>query len=163
MATETDTSAPLLHGTLPRLDGTPQDLSEYLGKVVLVVNTASKCGLTPHYEGLQALYERLGDRGLVVLGFPANDFRGQEPGTAEEIAEVCRRDYGVTFPVFAKAPVLGDDATPLFRDLTAASEAPDWNFTKYVLDREGRLVRRFEARTEPGDPELAAEIERLLG
>jgi glutathione peroxidase len=162
MATETDTTAPLLTGTQPLLDGTPQDLGAYLGSVVLVVNTASKCGLTPHYEGLQALYEAHRDEGLVVLGFPANDFRGQEPGSAEEIAEVCRRDYGVTFPVFAKSPVLGEDANPLFAGLTAASEAPDWNFTKYLLDREGRLVRRFPAQTEPSDPELVGAVQGQL-
>jgi len=158
----TDTSAPVLTGTLNRLDGTPQDLSEYLGKVVLVVNTASECGLTPHYAGLQALYERHADDGLVVLGFPANDFMGQEPGSDEEIAGFCQRNYGVTFPLFAKTPVLGDDANPLFATLTAASEAPDWNFTKYLIGRDGRLAQRFGARTEPEDPALVGAIQQLL-
>ncbi|MDX8152321.1 glutathione peroxidase [Patulibacter brassicae] len=159
MSTE---SPVLLDGTLPRLDGTPQDLAEYRGKVVLVVNTASACGLTPQYEGLQALYEQHGDAGLVVLGFPANDFLEQEPGSDEEIGAFCQRNYGVTFPLFAKHTVLGEQATPLFAELTKASEAPEWNFTKYLLDRDGRFVQRFGARTEPSDPELVGAIERLL-
>lgn len=161
MPSDTD-SAPVLSGTLPLLDGTPQPLDAYLGDVVLVVNTASKCGLTPHYEGLEALYrDRQGD-GLTVLGFPANDFMEQEPGTDAEIGEFCQRNYGVTFPVFAKSAVTGDDANPLFRALTEQTEAPDWNFTKYLVDRSGRVAARFGARTEPADPALVAEVDRLL-
>lgn len=144
------------------LDGTERNLADYKGKVVLIVNTASKCGLTPQYEGLQALHDSKGGEGLVVLGFPANDFRGQEPGTDQEIAAFCSENYGVTFPMFSKISVLGEGQHPLYAELTAASEAPTWNFTKYLLDREGRLVQRFDPRTGPQDPALLAKIDELL-
>jgi glutathione peroxidase len=127
-----------------------------------VVNVASQCGLTKQYAGLESLYAGKQDEGLVVLGFPANDFMGQEPGTNEEIATFCSTEYGVTFPMFQKIAVTGDGAHPLFRSLTAQSEAPTWNFTKYLLDREGNLVQRFDPRTTPDDPALRAEIDRLL-
>lgn len=158
-------SAGVLEGTLPLLDGREVDLAGYHGHPVLVVNTASHCGFTPQYEGLQALYDRYRERGLVVLGFPANDFN-QEPGTNDEIADVCQLNYGVTFPVFAKVTVLGDAAPAIYRGLAAAPApvggAPTWNFTKFLLDAEGRPVARFEPGVEPGDPEVVAAVEQLL-
>lgn len=152
----------VLTGTMNRLNGTEQDLGEYLGEVTLVVNTASKCGLTPQFEGLQALYAANRDRGFNVLGFPANDFMEQEPGSADEIAEFCQINYGVEFPMFEKSTVVGDDANPLFAELAAQSEQPEWNFAKYLIDREGRLVRKFPAPTTPEDEELTAAIEAAL-
>lgn len=152
----------VLTGTMTRLDGTDQDLGEYLGQVTLVVNTASKCGLTPQYEGLQRLYAENRDRGFTVLGFPANDFMEQEPGTEGEISEFCQVNYGVEFPMFAKTSVLGEDANPLFAALTAQSEQPEWNFAKYLIDRDGRLITKFPAPTAPEDEEVAAAVEAAL-
>src|SRR5688500_10216164 len=135
----------------------------YAGDVLLVVNTASKCGFTPQYEGLEALHARLEPRGCAVLGFPSNDFMGQEPGSEEEIRDFCTLTYGVKFPMFEKVVVTGDDATPLYRDLAAATgEAPGWNFHKYVVDRSGRVVASFGSKITPDDPELLALLERLL-
>ena len=143
----------VLTHTMPLLDGTPQDLAEYRGKVVLIVNTASECGFTPQFKGLQALHESRPD--LVVLGFPSNDFGGQEPRSEGEIAEFCERNFGVEFPMFAKVDVTGQDAHPLFKSLGA----PDWNFNKYLLDREGRLVRQFGSATAPDDADLLTAID----
>lgn len=160
--------------TLPSIKGEPVDLASFSGRVVLMVNVASRCGLTPQYAGLQGLFERYEERGLVVLGFPANDFGAQEPGTEEEIRAFCTENFGVTFPMFAKVRVVGEDRHPLFAKLAAATApaegagdgegdgAPTWNFTKYLVDRSGRVVRRFDPRTAPDDRELVAEIERLL-
>ncbi|ODS62394.1 MULTISPECIES: glutathione peroxidase [unclassified Arenimonas] len=135
----------------------------YGGRVLLVVNTASKCGFTPQYEGLEALHAKYGERGFAVLGFPSNDFMGQEPGSEEEIQEFCTLTYGVKFPMFEKVQVRGSGATPLYRDLAAATgEAPGWNFHKYLIDRSGKVVASFGSRTKPEDPKLVAEIERLL-
>lgn len=135
----------------------------YGGRVLLVVNTASKCGFTPQYEGLEALHAKYGERGFAVLGFPSNDFMGQEPGSEEEIQEFCTLTYGVKFPMFEKVQVRGDGATPLYRDLAAATgEQPGWNFHKYLIDRSGKVVASFGSRTKPEDPKLVAEIERLL-
>lgn len=134
---------------------------QYLGKVVLVVNTASKCGFTPQYEGLEALYRGYRDRGLVVLGFPSNDFGGQEPGTESQVQKFCRLTYGVKFPMFAKTRVRPPDADPLYRALSkAAGEAPAWNFHKYLLDRQGNLVGSYSSRVEPH--QLIGVIESLL-
>jgi len=159
-------SADVLSFTMDRIDGTPQALSEYRGKVLLLVNVASKCGLTPQYEALEAMYEEYEPRGFAVLGFPSNDFRGQEPGTNAEIAEFCRSTYGVKFPMFAKIHVKGADAHPLYRQLTALPEpigGPiQWNFQKYLVDRSGGAVARYESATQPGDPDLVGQIERLL-
>lgn len=132
-----------LRFTLPRLNGKPDDLSRYGGKVVLVVNTASECGFTPQFEGLEALWRERRDEGLVVLGFPANDFAGQEPRSNREIGEFCRANFGVSFPMFAKLKVTGEDAHPLFQALGE----PDWNFNKYLLNRRGRLVERWGGHT----------------
>ena len=141
----------------------PVSLCEYTGKVLLVVNTASQCGYTPQYEGLEKLYRRYKERGLVVLGFPANDFGGQEPGSNKEIASFCQINYGVSFPMFAKTAVVGRDASPLFRELAAKSgKHPQWNFHKYLMDRNGEVVASFPSAVEPEDPRITREIERLL-
>lgn len=149
-----------------RADGTRISLAEWRGKVLLIVNTASRCGFTPQYEGLEALHRRYADRGFEVLGFPCNQFAGQEPGSAEEIANFCSLTYDVTFPVFAKIDVNGADADPLFERLKAdapglmGSKAVKWNFTKFLVDREGRTVRRYAPTTKPED--IADDIEALL-
>ncbi len=141
----------------------PQSLCEYAGKVVLVVNTASQCGYTPQYEGLEALYRKYKARGLVVLGFPSNDFGGQEPGSNKEIASFCVNQYAVEFPLFAKTVVRGAQANPLFAELARASGAePRWNFHKYLVDRGGRQVMSFDTKVAPGDPKLVTAIEKLL-
>jgi len=143
------------------LDGKTVPLSDYAGQVLLIVNTASACGLTPQYEGLQKLYERFKERGFAVLGFPCNQFGGQEPGTNEEIGAFCKRNYGVTFPMFAKAEVRGEGAHPLFKHLTGGDdELIPWNFTKFLVDRGGKLVRRYEPKVTPD--QLAGDIEALL-
>jgi glutathione peroxidase len=137
-----------------------QSLCDYAGKVVLVVNTASQCGYTPQYEGLEALYRRYGKRGLVVLGFPMNDFGGQEPGSNREISTFCVNQYAIDFPMFAKTEL---KKNPLYADLIkAAGEAPSWNFHKYLVDRKGARVQSFGTRVDPSDPKLLSAIERLL-
>jgi glutathione peroxidase len=142
----------------------PRSLCEYAGKVVLVVNTASQCGYTPQYEGLEALYRKYRDRGLVVLGFPSNDFGGQEPGSNQEIAAFCVNQYAVEFPMFAKTSVRGRDANPLFAELARATASPPrWNFHKYLVARDGKQVQAFDTRVAPGDPKLVGAIEKLLG
>ena len=152
--------------TMERIDGAPARLADYEGSVVVIVNVASRCGLTPQYAGLEKLYRTHKDRGLVVLGFPANDFRGQEPGSNAEIAEFCSATYGVTFPMFAKISVTGDDRHELYTRLTTQPEpiggAVEWNFQKYLVGRDGRVVAKFEPRTAPDDPEFVAAVERLL-
>ena len=135
----------------------------YPNQVMLVVNTASKCGNTPQYDGLEALYETYGERGFVVLGFPSNEFLGQEPGTEEEIQEFCRLTYGVQFPMFEKTTVRGDDANPFFAALKdAAGTYPQWNFHKYLIGRDGELISEFSPRTQPDDPGLVEAIEAAL-
>ncbi len=135
----------------------------YGGKVLLVVNTASKCGNTPQYDGLEKLYEEFADDGLVVLGFPSNDFFGQEPGTEEEIQEFCRLTYKVKFPMFEKVSVKGDDAHPFFVDLAAHSGTfPRWNFHKFLIGRDGNLIREFSPRTKPWADEVVEEIRAAL-
>jgi glutathione peroxidase len=136
---------------------------EYLGKVVLVVNTASKCGYTPQYDGLEALYRKYKDRGLVVLGFPSNDFGGQEPGSEKQIQNFCRLTYGVEFPMFEKTRAAKANADPIYRTLgDMAGEYPQWNFHKYVLDRQGRLIASYNSRIEPQSKTVIETIERLL-
>jgi len=148
------------------IDGKPRKLADYKGKVLLVVNTASKCGFTPQYKGLEAFYKKYKDKGLVVLGFPSNQFGAQEPGPESEIAEFCEMNYGVTFPLFSKVDVNGDAAHPLFKYLTSTkkgllgSEAIKWNFTKFLIGKDGQLVKRFAPATKPQD--LTREIEALL-
>jgi glutathione peroxidase len=151
------------------IDGEERSLADFRGRVALVVNVASKCGLTPHYEGLEALYQRYRDRGLEVLGFPCNQFAGQEPGSEAEVKAFCTTRYGVDFPMFAKVEVNGPGRHPLYAWLTAEATAPEgpgdvkWNFTKFVLDRDGRVVARFAPQTEPSAPELVAALEKALG
>ena len=152
----------VLRGTYTRLNGERDDLARYRGDVVLVVNTATACGYTPQLEGLEALYRARRSDGFVVLGFPANDFAGQEPRSDKEIAEFCKANYGVTFPMFSKTKVTGGAANPLFRRLSAAAGAPEWNFNKYLVDRRGRVVARFGAGTEPDASELTGRLEKLL-
>ena len=149
------------------IEGEMITLNEYKGKVVLVVNVASKCGYTPQYEGLQKLYEKYKDEGLVILGFPANNFKNQEPGTNKEILEFCSLEYGVDFPMFSKVSVLGDDQHPLFSYLTSQPN-PDfegdikWNFEKFLIDEEGVLKRRFRSKVEPLGDELVNAVEKEL-
>lgn len=156
----------VLEHTMTTLVGEEQSLEEYKGDVVLIVNTASKCGLTPQYEGLEALYREHKDDGFVVLGFPANNFGKQEPGSDEEIAEFCEMNYGVSFPMFSKISVKGDDIHPLYQQLTSMPEPiggeVQWNFQKYVVDRSGSVVAMFGPRTAPDNAELVAMIETLL-
>ena len=146
--------------------GEQLDLKDKLGKVLLVVNTASKCGFTPQYDGLEKLYEQYKDRGFEVLGFPCNQFGGQEPGDADEIAEFCKVNFGVTFPLMAKIDVNGDGASPLFDWMKKeapglmGSKAIKWNFTKFLIDREGKVVRRYAPTDKP--ERLAKDIEALL-
>jgi glutathione peroxidase len=145
------------------LSGEPADLGEYRGQVALVVNVASKCGFTPQYGKLEALHRELSPRGFTVLGFPSNDFGGQEPGTAREIRTFCSTTYGVTFPVFEKGPVKGEERSDVYRLLTEHLEEPSWNFTKYLVGRDGRVLARFAPKTEPDDPELRRAVEEALG
>jgi len=136
---------------------------EYQGKVVLVVNTASKCGNTPQYDGLEKLYQEYGDAGLVVLGFPSNDFLGQEPGTEEEIQEFCRLTYSIKFPMFEKVTVKKGDAHPFFAQLAEASGTyPTWNFHKFLIGRDGKLISEFSPRTQPNNDDLVAAIKSAL-
>ena len=155
---------PLLQHSFKRLqDEAPQNLCQYAGKVLLVVNTASFCGFTGQYEGLERLYTRLGSQGLVVLGFPANDFGQQEPGSSKEIADFCFNTYAVKFPMFAKSAVIGKDANPLFVALAKATgKAPAWNFHKYLVDRKGRVLASFPSEKSPEAPDLVAQINKAL-
>ncbi|GGF18480.1 glutathione peroxidase [Youhaiella tibetensis] len=150
----------------PRLDGTEQSLGDYRGKVILVVNVASHCGFTPQYAGLESLWRQYGERGLVVMGFPCNQFGEQEPGNADEIAQFCSLTYDVTFPLFAKVDVNGKNESPIWAWLKSVApgilgiEAIKWNFTKFLLDRDGKVVERYAPTVEPKD--IAADVERLL-
>ena len=150
------------------LAGEESSLGALAGKTLLVVNVASKCGLTPQYTALEELHERLAPRGFSVVGFPCNQFMGQEPGTAEEIAEFCSTSYGVTFPMFEKIEVNGDDRHPIYEELTAVPDAAgdagdvQWNFEKFLLGPDGAVIARFRPRTVPDDPEVLAVIEENL-
>jgi glutathione peroxidase len=153
--------------TLNSIDGKPAPLADYKGKVVLVVNVASQCGYTPQYSALEATYEKYKDRGFVILGFPANNFGAQEPGTNEEIKTFCSRKYSVTFPMYAKISVKGADQSPLYAYLTKDTPAPikgeiKWNFTKFLVDRNGNVVQRFEPEVTPDSKDVIAAIEKQL-
>lgn len=164
-AADTPAACPaLLNNSYPRLqDESPQSLCQYAGRVLLVVNTASYCGFTPQYEGLERLYAKYHARGLEILAFPSNDFGQQEPGGAKEIADLCFNTYGVKFPIFSKAVVTGAQANPLFAQLTQATGSPPkWNFHKYLVDRQGRPVSAFPSNVTPEDPVLVRELETLL-
>jgi glutathione peroxidase len=151
------------------IDGKAQALRDYSGKVALVVNVASQCGLTPQYAGLQEIYDRYRDRGLVVLGFPCNQFAGQEPGTEGEIKTFCETQFGVTFPLFAKVEVNGAGRDPLYGYLTAEQTQPDgpgdikWNFAKFLVDRTGKVAARYSPAVAPVDDAIVSEVEKLLG
>jgi len=155
--------------TLKSIDGPPVSLRSYKGKVLLLVNVASKCGYTPQYAGLESLYEKYKDRGLVIVGIPANNFAAQEPGTNAEIKTFCRNKYNVSFPMMAKVSVVGDDKTPLYVFLTDKSVNPQiggdikWNFTKFLFDRNGKPVERFEPAVTPDSPQVTAAVEAALG
>ena len=160
MSTAAGACPSVLNHTLKTIDDKPQSLCDYAGKVLLVVNTASECGYTPQYEGLEALYRKYRARGLVVLGFPSNDFGGQEPGSNRQIAEFCVNQYAIDFPMFAKT---GLKANPLFAELSKATgQAPRWNFHKYLVDRSGKPVAAFPSAVAPDDPKLTGLVERLL-
>lgn len=154
----------ILQHEFPRLqDDTPQNLCQYAGKVLLVVNTASYCGFTHQYEGLEALYAKYQDKGLVVLGFPSNQFGKQEPGGSKEIADFCYNTYGVKFPMFAKSDVRGDERNALYVDLFKATKAePKWNFNKYLLDRKGKVLSYYPSDVEPDNTRLVSTIEKAL-
>jgi len=154
--------------TMDALNGTPTPLANFKGKVLLVVNVASQCGYTYQYEGLQALYMKYKDQGLVVAGFPANNFGAQEPGSNAEIGAFCKSKFGVTFPMFSKISVKGSDKAPLYQFLTDKTANPKtggeipWNFTKYLVDRDGKVLARFDAPVEPESKELTSAIEAAL-
>ncbi len=158
-------ATPVLTGSLQDIDGTQQALASYTGKVVLVVNTASHCGFTPQYKGLEALYKQYASKGFVILGFPSNDFR-QELASDSDVKTFCSTNYGVTFPLFARTSVTGPDANSLFAALAKEPDAigapPTWNFTKYLLNRSGEPVARWDSNVEPGTPEVTRSIEALL-
>jgi glutathione peroxidase len=157
---------PVLYSfTMKTIDGNDKKLSDYKGKVLMIVNVASKCGHTPQYKGLEALYEKYKEQGFMILGFPANNFFSQEPGTNEEIKTFCSLNYGVTFDMFSKISVKGDDQHPLYHYLTEESPVPGavkWNFQKYLVDRKGNVVDKFSPGTEPTEKEVIAEIEKLV-
>ena len=150
------------------IKGQPQALSAYKGKVVLLVNVASRCGYTPQYTALESVYEKYRDHGLVILGFPANNFGGQEPGTNEEIQTFCSSKYNVQFPMFSKMSVAGDDKSPLYSYLTDKGKNPStggeikWNFTKFLVGKDGKVLARFESNVTPDSPEVTAAIEKAL-
>lgn len=158
----------VLDFTLNSLDGKPAPLADYRGKVVLIVNVASRCGYTPQYTGLEKIYEKYKDQGFVILGFPANNFGGQEPGTNEEIKTFCSSKYQVTFPMYSKVSVKGADATPLYQFLTDKKSNPatggeiEWNFTKFLVDRSGKVIARFEPAIEPESSGVTGAIEKAL-
>ena len=158
------TCAPALSHIFLRLqDEVPQNLCQYQGKVIMVVNTASFCGFTSQYEGLEKVYARYKDKGFVILGFPSNDFGQQEPGSNKEIAEFCKNTYDVKFPMFAKSSVSGKDANPLFKMLISKTgTSPKWNFYKYLIDRNGNIVESYNSLSKPDGKSITSEIEKLL-
>ena len=165
---ETQVMKSIYDFSVNKIDGTATTLAEYKGKVLLIVNVASRCGFTGQYAGLQKLYETFKDKGLVVLGFPANDFLKQEPGSNQEIAEFCSSKYHVTFPMFEKIVVTGKDCHPLYSYLTEKTTDPEfsgkitWNFNKFLIGRDGTVLGRFGSRTAPDNKELVAAVERAL-
>ncbi len=167
-ADEKTEDSPVLKHKMNSLAGKPVDLSQYKGKVLLIVNTASRCGATPQYEDLQALHEKYSKDGLVVLGFPCNQFGKQEPGDSKQIASFCKKNYGVTFPMFSKIEVNGDRACDLFKYLTSKEAYPDdsgkvkWNFEKFLINRDGKVVKRFRTGVNPRSKPVIEAIEREL-
>jgi len=165
---EAKKAAPVLNFKMMRLDGKEVDLSKYQGKVVLFVNVASQCGFTPQYKGLETLHEKYAKDGLAVVGVPSNDFGKQEPGTSEQIASFCKKNYGVKFDMLAKVPVKGEEQVPLYKYLTSKETDPKfagpirWNFTKFLISRDGEIVARFEPAVKPGSKEVTTAIEAAL-
>jgi glutathione peroxidase len=167
MATALYAGSNIYSFTLNSIDGKPAPLADYKGKVVLIVNVASKCGFTPQYTALESIYEKYKDQGFVILGFPANNFGAQEPGTNEEIKTFCTRKYDVKFPMYAKISVKGDDQAPLYAYLTKETGPGltgdiKWNFTKFLVDRNGNVVQRFESAVTPDSKEVTGAIEKAL-
>jgi glutathione peroxidase len=167
MVTQAFAASNIYDFTLPSIDGDPMPLGNFKGKVVLLVNVASKCGFTPQYKGLEALYEKYKDQGFVILGFPANNFGSQEPGTNQEIKTFCSTKYSVTFPIYAKISVKGSDQAPLYQYLTQQADPTHsgdikWNFTKFLVDRDGHVVQRFESAVTPESPEVISAVEKEL-
>jgi len=168
LSTSISSAATIHDFTLNSIDGQPTPLAQFKGKVVLIVNVASRCGFTPQYAGLEALYNKYKDRGFVVLGFPANNFLWQEPGTNEAIKAFCSTKYHVTFPMFAKVSVKGADKTPLYQFLTDKKASPStggaigWNFTKFLADRNGKVIARFASKVTPESAELITALEAAL-
>jgi glutathione peroxidase len=163
--TKGTTMTPFYSFTMKTLDGKQKSLADYKGKVLIVVNTASFCGYTPQYKELEAVYKQYKDRGLMVLGFPANNFGKQEPGNDKDIATFCEKNYGVTFDLFSKISVKGDDIHPLYKYLTAETNFKGdigWNFTKFLVDKSGNVVARYESKVKPDAKEITARIEELL-
>lgn len=154
--------------TLTSIDGAPTPLSSFKGKVVMLVNVASRCGYTPQYAGLESLYEKHRDQGFVIVGIPANNFMGQEPGTNAEIKSFCKSKYDVKFPIMSKVSVKGEDKTPLYQYLTSKQDNPktggeiQWNFTKFLIGRDGRVIARFEPAVTPADPNLTSAVQAAL-
>jgi glutathione peroxidase len=168
-AAKGDQPASPLDFTVKDINGQDTKLSQYKGKVVMIVNVASKCGYTPQYEQLEAVYKKYADKGLVILGFPANNFNQQEPGTDEQIETFCKSKYGVTFPMMSKISVLGEDKAPLYKFLTEQPTAGDfagdigWNFNKFIVDRNGNVIARYNSKTKPDASSVTEEIEKALG
>ncbi|MEN6535351.1 MAG: glutathione peroxidase [Bryobacteraceae bacterium] len=168
MASTTFGASSIYEFQMNSIDGKPISLSDYQGKVVLIVNVASRCGFTPQYSALENVYRQSKDRGFVILGFPANNFKDQEPGTNEEIKQFCQRKYDVTFPMFAKISVKGTDEAPLYQFLTDKNANPEtggeipWNFTKFLIGRDGKVLARFAPKTTPDSPEVTEAIQKAL-
>ena len=167
MATSLSAGSGLYSFTLNSIEGKPAPLAEYKGKVILLVNVASQCGYTPQYSALEAIYEKYKNRGFIILGFPANNFGAQEPGTNEEIKTFCTRKYNVTFPMYSKISVKGADQAPLYSYLTKETGTGiageiQWNFTKFLVDREGRVIQRFEPAITPDSKDVTSAIEKQL-
>ena len=163
----TDGAPAVIDHEVKALNGETVNLADYRGKAMLIVNTASRCGFTPQYAGLQELHEAYGERGLIVVGFPSNDFGGQEPGTSEEIASFCQKNYGVSFPMMAKVHAKGDEKAPIYQTLTEQTSDDirgevKWNFTKFLVDTDGNVVSRFGSRVKPMSEELTAAVEGVL-
>lgn len=159
------TESPVYNFTMKTLEGKDKSLGEYKGKVVMVVNTASFCGYTPQYKDLEALYQQYKDKGFIIIGFPANNFGKQEPGTDKDIAVFCERNYGVSFPMFSKISVKGDDIHPLYKYLTTATQFKEeiaWNFTKFLVDKNGNVVAKFPSKVKPMEKEITTKVDELL-
>ena len=163
MATSLFAASSIHEFNLNSIDGKPAPLAAYKGKIVLVVNVASRCGFTPQYKGLEALYEKYKDQGFVIVGFPANNFGGQEPGTNEEIKTFCSSKYSVTFPMYSKISVAGADKAPLYDYLTSTGGGEvKWNFTKFLVGRDGKVITRFESKVDPESAEVVSAVEKAL-